>query len=188
MLPRAQVAPLAESEAVAGAGAGAAVLTLSDAYARYVPYVAKLALRLLGRPAEVDDLIQDVFVIATERFATLRDPSALRGWLAAITVNTSIRRLRRRRLRRLVSLDSAQRQPDLTPFLLAGASAEHRLLLIEVFQVLDRIPVSERVAWSLRVLEDEPFDSVARLCGCSISTAKRRVAVVQKALDEALKR
>jgi RNA polymerase sigma-70 factor, ECF subfamily len=160
--------------------------TLDQAYALYVPYVAKLALRLLGRPDEVDDLIQDVFVIATERFASLRDQAALRGWLAGITVNTAVRRLRKRRLRRLVSLDQGG-QADLAPFLGEAATAEHHRLLSEIFTALDRVPAAERVAWSLRVLEDEPMEVVARLCGCSVSTAKRRVAAAQNVLDKAVR-
>jgi RNA polymerase sigma-70 factor, ECF subfamily len=160
--------------------------TLDHAYAHYVPYVAKLALRLLGRPDEVDDLIQDVFVIAAEKFASLRDPAALRGWLAGITVNTALRRLRKRRLRRLVSLDASV-EADLAPFLGEAATAEHQRLLKEVFGALDRVPTAERVAWCLRVLEDEPLDVVATLCGCSVSTAKRRVAAAQKVLDKVVR-
>jgi len=184
MLPRSRAVSLPSNEDVTEH-----VLTLEHAYARYVPYVAKLALRLLGRPEEVDDLIQDVFVIATERFSTLRDAGALRGWLASITVHTAVRRLRRRRLRQLVSLDSdPQFQADLSPFLREGASAEHHRLLREVFQALDRLPARERIAWSLRVLEGEPMDTVARLCDCSLATAKRRVGSAQNLIDALVKR
>jgi RNA polymerase sigma-70 factor (ECF subfamily) len=164
-------------------------LSLSDVYARYVPYVAKLGLRLLGRSDEVDDLIQDVFVIATERYPELRDQGALRGWLASITVRTAVRRLRRRRLKRLVFFAADERQPlDLDQFLTPGASSEHHQLLREVFSVLDEIPVKERIAWSLRVLEQEPLERVAELCDCSLATAKRRVQAAQHKLDEAMNR
>ncbi len=183
MLLRSRVIPV-DSEPPAQSEAP----TLALAYSRYVPYVAKLGLRLLGRPDEVDDLIQDVFVIASERFTTLRDPNALRGWLAGITVRTAVRRLRRRRIRRFISLDAEPEQLDLSPYLKQGASAEHRRLLNEVFHVLDKVPTPERVAWTLRVLEDEPVETVAELCECSLSTAKRRIAAAQKVIDKAVQR
>lgn len=57
----------------------------------------------------------------------------------------------------------------------------------EVFQALDRLPPRERIAWSLRVLEGEPMDTVARLCDCSLATAKRRVGSAQKLIDALVK-
>jgi RNA polymerase sigma-70 factor (ECF subfamily) len=38
------------------------------------------------------------------------------------------------------------------------------------------------VAWSVRHLEGETMERVAELCGCSLSTAKRRVQSAQDAL------
>jgi RNA polymerase sigma-70 factor, ECF subfamily len=174
----------AEVLAPEGTAPGAAPVSLDDAYARFVPYVAKLGFRLLGRSDEVDDLIQDVFVVATERFGTLRDPGALRGWLAAITVRTAVRRLRRRRLKNLIFPHAYLALDDIASHLNAGASPEQAHLLSEVFRSLERIPVKDRIAWSLRVLEEEPLERVAELCGCSLATAKRRIAAAQTLIDQ----
>ena len=55
-------------------------------------------------------------------------------------------------------------------------SPERRALLSRVYQVLDRIPVEQRLAWSLRYVEGEKLERVAEQCGCSLATAKRRIA------------
>jgi len=157
---------------------------LEEAYERYLPYVAKMGFRLLGRPDEVDDLIQDVFVAAAERLPYLREPGALKGWLASITVRTALKKLRRRRLRRMLSLsDEPISARDVSGFVNPGAPADVSLLLVQVFRILDTVPARERLAWSLRVLEEEPLEVVAELCGCSLSTVKRRVAMVQGVID-----
>jgi RNA polymerase sigma-70 factor (ECF subfamily) len=52
--------------------------------------------------------------------------------------------------------------------------------------VLDRLPVNERLAWSLRHIEGEQLESVAVLCGCSLATAKRRIAAAQQAVERSL--
>jgi len=56
---------------------------LYDRYARIVHGI------LLSRvpPGEVDDLVQDVFLVALRRLHTLRDAEAFGGWLAAIARN-----------------------------------------------------------------------------------------------------
>src|SRR5215468_8871042 len=72
-------------------------LTLDAAFRAHAGFVASVALRVLGRPSEVDDLVQDVFLRVLPRLGGLREPAALRSWLAVITVRLARRRLRSRR-------------------------------------------------------------------------------------------
>jgi len=164
----------------------AAAISLDDLYRRYVPYVAKLGYRLLGGGHEVDDLIQDVFVAAAERLPHLRDPDALKGWLAAITVRVAHRKHLRRRLRTLLFApdDRAVTHELIEPSVEGSVVARSALLV--VFRALDRSPIKDRIAWSLRYLEDEPLENVARLCNCSLATAKRRIASAQQRLEREL--
>src|SRR5687767_352368 len=67
-----------------------------NAFETYAPYIASIALRMIGRDADVEDIVQDVFVSALRGRHTLRDPSGIRPWLATITVNVTRRYLRRR--------------------------------------------------------------------------------------------
>lgn len=59
---------------------------LYDAYAPMVHGI--LLARVPYR--EVDDLVQDVFLVALRRLSTLRDSAAFGGWLAMITRNRAI--------------------------------------------------------------------------------------------------
>ena len=79
--------------------------TLDDIYRRYCRYVAGVIVRLDGRAAEVDDLVQEVFVEAAAGLGRLREPEAIKGWLATIAVRRVRRHLRLRRLWRLLGLD-----------------------------------------------------------------------------------
>src|SRR5215207_10492930 len=80
---------------------------LTAAFRDYSSYVAAIALRLLGRDAEVEDVVQDVFVAAMGKLPPAHEPRAVRGWLATVTVRMAGRRLRRRRLLRFLGLDDA---------------------------------------------------------------------------------
>ncbi len=48
-----------------------------------------MAFRLLGRDDQIDDVVQDMFMVAMRNLHRLRDPGALKGWLATITVRFS---------------------------------------------------------------------------------------------------
>jgi len=156
---------------------------LDDVYRRYCRYVAAVVLRLDGRQIEVDDIVQDVFVEAARGVARLRDPDAIKGWLATITVRIVRARLRTRRLRRFLGLDA---HPDYAGLVDPSASPLDKLLLRAVYRVLDELPVDDRLAFTLHHIEGEKLEAVARLCGCSCATAKRRIARAQRALEERL--
>jgi len=82
--------------------------SLDEVYRKYGRYVAAVILRLDGRNAEVEDLVQDVFVEAARGIRRLREADAIRGWLATIAVRTVRRRLRLRRAFRFLGLDAGQ--------------------------------------------------------------------------------
>jgi RNA polymerase sigma-70 factor, ECF subfamily len=157
--------------------------SLEGIYRRYCRYVAAVVLRLDGRDAEVDDLVQDVFVEAARGISSLRQPEAIKGWLATIAVRVVRRRLRMRRLRRFLGVDHASSGVDAVD---PSASPLDRLLLRAVYQVLDDLSVEDRLAFSLHTIEGEKMESVAHLCGCSMATAKRRVARAQREIEERL--
>lgn len=152
-------------------------------YRRYCPYVAAVILRLQGRTNDVDDLVQDVFVEAARGIAGLREPDAIKGWLATIAVRLVRRRLRRRRLGGFFGLDV---EADYSQLVDPKASPADRLFAIEVYAVLDQLPVDDRLALALHLIEGEKLEAVARLCGCSLATTKRRIARAQAALKARL--
>jgi RNA polymerase sigma-70 factor (ECF subfamily) len=169
VVPEAGSAPAPASEA----------LDFDAVFRRYSPYVASIGLRLLGRDDELDDLIQDVFLEAHRGLSRLREAGAVKGWLARICVRRAVRRLRRRRLRALLSLDTLTHDADLAA---PEASPEARVDIARLYRELERLPALTRAAWVLRHLEGEALDDIAVLCACSKSTVQRRLRDVQAAL------
>jgi RNA polymerase sigma-70 factor (ECF subfamily) len=163
--------------------AEAAPRDLDDAYRRYCRYVAAVCLRISGRRSELEDLIQEVFAEAASTFEALREPDAMRGWLATIAVRVTRKRLFRRRLYRLVGLGASEEYETLPD---SAASPYDRVLLGVVYRALDQLAPDDRIAFVLHHLEGETLDSVARLTGCSITTAKRRIFRAKSALERRL--
>lgn len=148
-------------------------------------YVARLAYRVLGRDDEVNDLVQDVFVAYLRFHRTIREQDAVKGWLATTVIRMAHKRLRARRFRLKIwlGLETDERRHDLPA---PGLSSDDRAAFMSLHRALDRVPPKARIAWVLRYLEQEQLEDVARLCGCSLATTKRRIklahGVVQRAL------
>lgn len=145
-------------------------------YRRYVGDVGAIAVRLLKSRAEAEDVLQDTFAIAFHKLASLRDASALRGWLVQIAVSQVRRRFRTRKLRRLLGLDAEADDATLERVAAASAGPEVRAELAALDRVLERLPGDHRIAWMLRYVEGETLEDVARACDCSLATAKRWLA------------
>src|SRR4051812_23185264 len=152
------------------------------AFRNYSGYVGCLALRLLGRREDVDDVIQDVFLAALKGMSQLRDPDAIKGWLGTVTARVVAARLRMRRLRSLFGLEVTPHYEKLA----VGATQEQTALVKRIYQILDQLPVQQRIAWVLRNVAGEPLDEVARICGCSLATAKRRIVAAQEHIEKAV--
>lgn len=74
---------------------------LVDRYSRYVHAIVSRGFDLQG--AEAEDAFQDAFARVFERLGSLRDPEALRPWIAQTTRRCCIDRIRARRPETLVS-------------------------------------------------------------------------------------
>lgn len=158
-------------------------LAIDVVFREQASFVAWVALRILGRDEEVDDVVQEVFLSAMSGLKSLRDPTAVRAWLKTVTVRTARRRLYKRRIKAMLRLDVHKDVGDIAS---PGASPEDHATLRGIYSVLDRMPVEHRLAWTLRHVEGESLPSVATLVGCSLATAKRRIAAAQARLDQEL--
>jgi RNA polymerase sigma-70 factor (ECF subfamily) len=152
-------------------------------YRRHAGTALNLAVRIQGSSSDVEDIVHDAFVRAHQQLAELREPAAFRSWLGSIVVRLVRTRLRRRRL--IAVLGLATPEPvDLDAVAAPDADPEIRALLAQVYALLQTLPADERIAWTLRHVERHRLESVAALAGCSLATAKRRIARAQDFLKE----
>ena len=102
--------------------------------------------------ADVEDLVQDVFMLAMQRLTALRDPSAFGGWLASIARTRAIDHLRR--LPRTAELpdDIPSHDPD-------------RSEVMAVMAAIRRLPVAYRETLTLRFVEGMTGPEIAARTG-----------------------
>jgi RNA polymerase sigma-70 factor (ECF subfamily) len=156
---------------------------LDALYARYAPYVAAIATRILGRRAEVEDVVQEVFALALAGLRRREDHREIKSWLATVTVRRSVHQLRLRALWSVFDLaDEANYDTLADP----TADSAERELINDVYAALDRLPPRQRVPWVLRHVEGQSLEQVAALCECSLATVKRRIFTAHERIKKHL--
>jgi RNA polymerase sigma-70 factor, ECF subfamily len=149
-------------------------------YRRHAAYLLAIAARLLGNRGEGEEVVQDTFVTAFEQLSTLREPAALRGWLAQIAISLVRRRMRRGRLMRVLGLDRGADDATLATLAAPGTHADQRAELALIDRALSSVSANVRIAWMLRLVEGLELAEVASACGCSLATVKRRISAAEE--------
>lgn len=125
------------------------------------------------RPAEVDDLMQDVFVSALEKVSTLREGAALGAWVCTIARNRAIDVQRSRR--KLVEIPEDLGAPDAE-----RAEAER------VLRAIQALPEAYRETLTLRLVEGMSGPEIAEQVGLTPESVRVNLHRGMKMLREKL--
>jgi RNA polymerase sigma-70 factor, ECF subfamily len=154
----------------------------SALYDRHGPYIDRLLRRLVGTRSngDLDDLFQEVFAVAFRSIDRLREPERLKAWLSQIAVLRVRQYLRSKRRRRWLSFFSPADLPERADS--ADPSDDAREALAHAHALLEKLPVEERIAFSLHKLSNLELSDVALACGVSLATIKRRIGRAERTM------
>ena len=161
----------------------------------YQDMVFSTAMRLLANQAEAEDVVQDVFLRAYERFGELRESKSVGGWLKTVATNLSLNHLSRYRSRWSFFSDllSKGREDEDEPQVEFPASDDveaevaqsDRRELVE--QTLRTLPASQRVPLVLFHLEGLQYDEIAAKLGVSLGKVKTDIFRARETLRRKLR-
>jgi RNA polymerase sigma-70 factor, ECF subfamily len=148
----------------------------------YQDMVFSTAARILGDDAQAEDISQNVFLKAYERFDELRDSPTTPGWLKTVAINMSLNHLARYRNRwsffsdwRRTEEDDSDEALSVPEFaapdtLLHEIETEQRHELVEA--ALRRLPDHQRVPLVLFHFGDAPYADIAAQLKVSVAKVK----------------
>ena len=138
------------------------------------PLVRRLLTRFFGPGPDVSDLAQEVFVRIFRRAGEIKNPNALRGFVASICLGVARNEARKQRLRRMVGLTATGELPESVGVL--GPDLDARQATRRLYGILEHVSAEDRSLYVSRYLERMDMAELARVHGLSFGTAKRRVA------------
>jgi RNA polymerase sigma-70 factor (ECF subfamily) len=147
-------------------------VAFAELYARYTRLVHGVL--LAHAPwAEVEDLVQDVFLTAMERLTGLHEPAAFGAWVSAIARNRAV--------------DASRRLKPTTelPETLAAPSSD-RSEALAVLAVIRRLPEAYRETLTLRLVEGMTGPEIAARTGLTEGSVRVNLHRGMKRLREQL--
>lgn len=176
-----RASPMTEAEVLALLGQGRQREAFEGLMPLFRDRVFRLAWSMLGNRAAAEDVAQDAFINIWRGLPGFDGRAALGTWIYAITRNTALMALRRRRP--LVSLDDADGSE--------GAMVSQTLVGDDgrppeahgVGRLLAELPDAQRRVVTLFYLEDRSCEAVAEELGMPLGTVKNHLFRARKALS-----
>ncbi|MFT3700712.1 MAG: sigma-70 family RNA polymerase sigma factor [Kofleriaceae bacterium] len=151
-----------------------------ELYHRFRRQVAGNLYRVLGDRSDLEDLVQEVFVIAFRGLDRFRGDARLSTWLYRICVNVALGRIRTRKRRPaamgVADLDLANADPSLverpeTP----ERTLERRRDQAYVYDLLEKLAPKKRIVLYLHEIEGLDLKEIAYLVDSNPVTVRTRL-------------
>lgn len=160
----------------------------------YQKKVFNIAYRMLGNYDDANEIAQEVFIRVFKSISKFKEESAFSTWIYRITTNTCLDELRKRKNRKVISLDEDVKYDDIeikrqivddkpTPDVIAEKNEVRQA----VKKAIDSLSEDHRLVIVLRDLQDLPYDEIARTTGVPEGTVKSRINRARNELKQILK-
>ena len=167
-------AGLSEVSVLVEAAQGGDREAFAGLYARHARMIHGILLSRVPR-ADVEDLVQDVFLLAMQQLPALRERAAFGGWIAAIARNRAADYLRR-----------APRTTELPHDLVAAGS--DRTEAFFVLAIIRSLPDAYRETLTLRLVEGMTGPEIAACTGLTEGSVRVNLHRGMKQLRDRLER
>lgn len=161
-------------EGVSGPDAPDVLVPVEALFRAHARFVAGLLLRLGAVPADVDDLVQETFLVAHRHGGFVPGRASARSWLGAIAVrvlSTHRRGLRRARRREqeagAATIPMVADNPE--------RRFETRAAVARLARALDELDLEHRTVFVLYELEGEPCARIAEALDIPLGTVHSRL-------------
>jgi RNA polymerase sigma-70 factor (ECF subfamily) len=146
--------------------------SFEEAYRDYAQVAARWARQLGGNTVDVEDVVQEVFLVVSRRLASFRGEARFSSWLFEITrkVVANHRRRQRWRFWRSGSREDLANTPSHLRDPLD--ELERRQMGAIFYQTLDRLPDKYRTVLVLFEIEGLSTQEIADFCHLKLSTVK----------------
>ncbi|GAC1662581.1 MAG: sigma-70 family RNA polymerase sigma factor [Candidatus Acidiferrum sp.] len=178
-----------EAEAIRRAQAGDAA-AFELLYQLHGRRVYALTLRMVGNPADAEDLTQEAFLQLFRKIGTFRGESAFSTWLHRMTVNVVLMRLRKKSLP-VTSLEettdpdeeSGGPRKDIGAPDLRLSGAVDR---VNLERSIEKLPPGYRTVFVLHDVQGYEHNEIADIMGCSVGNSKSQLHKARTRLRDLL--
>jgi RNA polymerase sigma-70 factor (ECF subfamily) len=147
--------------------------------------VFQIAYGILGNSADAEDVAQEAFLRAYQKFQSLREAEKFRAWVSRIAFRLALNR--QRGLRRRLTRETAWHAVGTGETVDGTRTAEELVLVERLRSEIEGLPEKLRRVLQLSIVEDMDATDVGVVLGIPAGTVRSRLHTARKLLLEAMK-
>jgi len=147
--------------------------------------VFQIAYGVLGNSADAEDVAQEAFLRAYQKFDSLREAEKFRGWVNRIVFRLALNR--KRSYRRRLARDMAWHTTETRTMVDGAKDAEQLVMLERLRREIERLPRKLLSVLQLSLVEEMDAADVGAVLGIPAGTVRSRVHTARKLLLEVMK-
>jgi RNA polymerase sigma-70 factor, ECF subfamily len=158
---------------------------------RYQRQVANLIYMTMGNRDDVDDIAQEVFIRVYRSLPKFKFDASFFSWVYRITYNLCIDEIRKKKIRRVLSLDyltedtlEKNRQNKDNAIASDSLLKEERQSVVQ--SALQRLSPEHREVLVLREYQDFSYDEIAETLGLKLEAVKSRIFRARREMRDLL--
>ncbi|MDF1814722.1 MAG: sigma-70 family RNA polymerase sigma factor [Verrucomicrobiales bacterium] len=147
--------------------------------------------KMLGNPAEAEDIAQQVFVRVWKSAGRYEPQAKFTTWLFTITRNLVFNEVRRRKRKPSVSMEEREEEFYLIEADHTTISPDDSALQSELEEAIDKavadLPEKQRMAVVLRRYEEMPYEEIGKVLDITVPAVKSLLFRARSQLKESLR-
>ncbi len=147
--------------------------------------VFQIAYGILGNSADAEEVAQEAFLRAYQKFQSLREAEKFRAWVNRIAFRLALNR--QRGLRRQLTRETAWHAAGTGETVDGTRNAEERVRVERLRNEIEGLPEKLRRVLQLSIVEDMDATDVGVVLGIPAGTVRSRLHTARKLLLEAMK-
>lgn len=161
-------------------------IAFAELFRRHRGDVSRLVFRMLGPSADIEDVVQEVFLQVHKSLGEFRGQAKFTTWLHRVTVNVVLMVRRAARSRPVFSGEPlSDVEPDRR--LLPDEDAARRQRIAAFRRLLDRLPEKKRTVFILHEIEGMSPAEIGEIVDAPVLTVRTRLFYARRELAEMMR-
>ncbi|MEM6321391.1 MAG: RNA polymerase sigma factor [Bacteroidota bacterium] len=152
-------------------------------YEQYAQAMYNVAVRMVNRSADAEDILQEVFVKVFRNLHTFQGDSTIGAWIKRITVNSTLNFIRSQKNYQIVEVSEAWNPP-----LEETETEVSAYNMTDIHYAIKQLPERCRAIVSLYLIEGYQHKEIAQILDITESTSKTQYRRGRQLLQDLLRR
>ena len=140
--------------------------------------------RLIIDPDIAQDVLQDTFIKAYQKFHQFKQDSQLYTWLYRIATNESLHQLKKSK--RMQKSDE-ETEHHLQNLVADNVSAEAEEIQVLLQKAIQSLPEKQKLVFTMRYYDDLPYEEISKILDMSVGTLKTNYHYAKQKVEDYIK-